>query len=226
MLVLSHRGLGLGCPENTLEVFARALAQGADGFETDVRVGRDGRALLFHDRLTADGREVAALTAAELSAAVGYAVPTLDQALEELGGGFLWNLEIKTPATARPVLALVEKYRRTRRFLVTSFWHSLVEPFVRWPEVEGGLLLACRPATLEGVNGLFPRDGRIWTAMWNYETLDPEILERTAALGMRNFTYGVATAAEHEVCAGLALAGVISDRLDLAAGASRPAAAL
>lgn len=213
MLVLSHRGLGLGSPENTLEAFSRALAQGADGFETDVRVGRDGRPFLFHDRLTADGREVATLTAAELSAAVGYPVPTLDEALDQLRRDVLWNLEIKTPAAARPVLALVERYRRTHRFLVTSFWHALVEPFVRWPEVEGGLLLACRPATLEGINGLFPKDGRIWTAMWNYETLDPEVLIRTAALGMRNFAYGVVTEEEHQICAELPLAGVISDRL-------------
>ncbi|HXO22360.1 MAG TPA: glycerophosphodiester phosphodiesterase [Thermoanaerobaculia bacterium] len=229
MLVLAHRGDYADCPENTLEAFERAAARGADGIETDVRLSRDGLPVLFHDRRAPDGREVAALTAAELAAAAGYPVPSLDQALT-LFPDLLWNLEVKTPAAAGAALGLVERFRSSHRFLVSSFWHPLVLPFTRVAGVECALLLASRPASFEAFAGLFPRDGSIWTAVWDFEMLDPALLDQARALGFRSFVYGAQTADEHRRVAelgdqrDLGLAGLITDRLDLA-GRSAPAGA-
>src|SRR5262249_55708072 len=68
-LAIAHRGLhgrgredrggGPEVPENSLAAFERAAAAGADGIETDVRLSRDGRPVLFHDRLAPGGRAVA-----------------------------------------------------------------------------------------------------------------------------------------------------------------------
>jgi glycerophosphoryl diester phosphodiesterase len=217
MLVLAHRGLHRDIPENTLEAFARAIDLGVDGIETDVRLSRDGLLVLFHDRLAPDGREVADLTAAELAAAAGYPVPTLDAALA-LSSAILWNIEIKVPAALPATFSLVERSARTHRLLVTSFWHSLVEPFTRISGVECGLLLASRPATFEGFAGLFPHDGRIWTAVWSYEVLDPGLLDQAVSLGFRSYVYGAATEDEHRRAADLSLAGVITDRPELLLG--------
>jgi glycerophosphoryl diester phosphodiesterase len=217
LLVLAHRGLHRDVPENTLAAFARAVESGVDGIETDVRLSRDGQAVLFHDRLVPDGREVADLTAAELSTAVGYPVPTLAAALA-LSPSILWNLEIKAPAALPATLAVVERLASTHRLLVSSFWHPLVEPFSRLSRgtgVECGLILANRPATFEGFAGLFPRDGRIWTAVWAYEALDPELLDQAVALGFRSYVYGLATEDDHRRVAELPLAGVITDRPEL-----------
>jgi glycerophosphoryl diester phosphodiesterase len=222
VLVLAHRGLHRGPaetaaerpPENTLEAFARAIELGVDGIETDVRLSRDGLPVLFHDRLAPDGREVADLTAAELAAAAGYPVPTLDAALA-LSPAILWNVEIKVPAALPATFSLAERLARTHRLLVTSFWHSLVEPFTRIAGVECGLLLASRPATFEAFAGLFPHDGRIWTAVWGYEVLDPGLLDQAVSLGFRSFAYGVETADEHRRAAELPLEGVITDRPEL-----------
>jgi glycerophosphoryl diester phosphodiesterase len=226
MLVLAHRGLHTGHPENTLAAFEAAAALGVDGVETDVRLSRDGEAVLFHDRLAprsaTDGREVAALTHAELSAAVGYPVPTLEQALDRFPG-LLWNVEIKTPAALARTLAVVGAAARStggvgRRFLVTSFWHPLVDPFTGLPGVECGLLFASRPASFEALAVHFPHDGRIWSAVWHWEVVDPGLLDQTAALGIRNYVYGVATDEEHAQCRDLPLAGVITDRPELLVG--------
>jgi glycerophosphoryl diester phosphodiesterase len=170
--------------------------------------------VLFHDRIAPGGRPVASLTRAELAAAAGHPVPTLEEALE----GFphlLWNLELKTPAAVERTAAAVEARLATHRFLVTSFWHPLVERFAHLPGVECGLLLASRPASFEAFAALFPRDGRVWTAVWSYEVLDPALLDQARALGFRSFVYGVETAEEHRRCAELELAGVITDRVDL-----------
>jgi glycerophosphoryl diester phosphodiesterase len=71
--VIAHRGASAGAPENTLEAFQLAVRQGADGFELDVRVTRDGAAVVIHDerldRTTDLTGPVRARTLAELRAA-------------------------------------------------------------------------------------------------------------------------------------------------------------
>jgi len=214
VLVLAHRGLHRDVPENTVAAFERAIELGVDGIETDVRLSRDGLPVLFHDRLAPDGREVADLTAAELAAAAGHPVPTLDDALA-LSSSILWNVEIKVPAALPATFSRLERLARSHRLLVTSFWHSLVEPFTRISGLECGLLLASRPATFEAFAGLFPRDGRIWTAVWSYDVLDPALLDQARALGFRSYAYGAATEDEHRRIAELPLEGVITDRPEL-----------
>ncbi len=48
--VVAHRGASADRPEHTLEAYALALEQGADGLECDVRVSRDGHLVCVHDR--------------------------------------------------------------------------------------------------------------------------------------------------------------------------------
>jgi glycerophosphoryl diester phosphodiesterase len=51
--VLGHRGARHAAPENTQRAFELALAEGADGIELDVRLDRDGRVIVLHDRTLA-----------------------------------------------------------------------------------------------------------------------------------------------------------------------------
>lgn len=48
-LILGHRGASAVAPENTLAAFARAILDGADGIEFDVRLSRDGLPMVIHD---------------------------------------------------------------------------------------------------------------------------------------------------------------------------------
>jgi len=73
-------------PENTIEAFRLADAQGADGVELDVRLSRSGALLVRHDPLTPDGTEATT-------------VPTLAAALDACGGEMLVNVEIKNLAS-------------------------------------------------------------------------------------------------------------------------------
>ncbi len=59
--VVAHRGASGAHPENTLQAFEAALADGADALECDVRLTRDGVLVCVHDRRvdrTSDGRGV------------------------------------------------------------------------------------------------------------------------------------------------------------------------
>ncbi len=60
-LVAAHRGDRAHCPENSLAGFRRAIQEGADLLETDLRPTADGQFVCFHDvRLerTSDGRGI------------------------------------------------------------------------------------------------------------------------------------------------------------------------
>jgi glycerophosphoryl diester phosphodiesterase len=58
-LVVAHRGSSALEPEHTLVAYERAIAEGADALECDVRLTRDGHLVLIHDRRidrTSNGR--------------------------------------------------------------------------------------------------------------------------------------------------------------------------
>ena len=48
-LIIAHRGSSALAPENTLAAFKRAVEDGADGMEFDVRMAKDGVPVVFHD---------------------------------------------------------------------------------------------------------------------------------------------------------------------------------
>jgi glycerophosphoryl diester phosphodiesterase len=70
-LVIGHRGASALAPENTLASFERAIADGADGIEFDVRLSRDGVPVVIHDpdlwRTGSRKRTVRELTSDELA---------------------------------------------------------------------------------------------------------------------------------------------------------------
>jgi glycerophosphoryl diester phosphodiesterase len=49
-LIFAHRGASAALPEHTEEAYRRALDDGADGVECDVRLTRDGHLICLHDR--------------------------------------------------------------------------------------------------------------------------------------------------------------------------------
>jgi glycerophosphoryl diester phosphodiesterase len=71
-LVFAHRGGADALPEHTLGAYVRALDEGVDGLECDIRLTRDGHLVCVHDSKldrTSNGRgRVSAKTLAELDA--------------------------------------------------------------------------------------------------------------------------------------------------------------
>ncbi|SFD19705.1 glycerophosphodiester phosphodiesterase [Streptomyces aidingensis] len=71
IMVVAHRGASEEAPEHTLAAYRKAVADGADALECDVRMTADGHLVCVHDRRvnrTSNGRgAVAAMELAELS---------------------------------------------------------------------------------------------------------------------------------------------------------------
>lgn len=70
-LIIGHRGASAVAPENTLAAFERALIDGADGLEFDVRLARDRAPVVIHDdtlrRTALREGSIAALSSSELN---------------------------------------------------------------------------------------------------------------------------------------------------------------
>lgn len=91
MLVIAHRGASADFPENTLEAFAGAVAQRADGVELDVRRTADGLLALSHDDTLVDGTVVVDTA----FAALPDHVTDLTHALDVCAPLNVVNIEIK-----------------------------------------------------------------------------------------------------------------------------------
>lgn len=70
--VVAHRGASEDAPEHTLAAYRKAIEDGADALECDIRLTADGHLVLVHDRRvnrTSNGRgAVSALELSELAA--------------------------------------------------------------------------------------------------------------------------------------------------------------
>jgi glycerophosphoryl diester phosphodiesterase len=77
-LVLAHRGDSSHSPENTLEAAALGHAAGADGWEFDVQLTRDGVPVVFHDPSLLRTTNVARVFPDDPRADLGYLVAEFD----------------------------------------------------------------------------------------------------------------------------------------------------
>ena len=103
---VAHRGLWRpdGAPENSLAAFQAACAAGY-GVELDVHLSADGEAMVFHDnklaRMTGAEGRLRDRTAADLGAlklaGTDETIPTLREALVEIGHRAMVHIELKTP---------------------------------------------------------------------------------------------------------------------------------
>jgi glycerophosphoryl diester phosphodiesterase len=145
-LIIGHRGASAVAPENTIAAFSRALEDGADGIEFDVRLSRDRVPVIIHDvsleRTARIDRLVGELTASELQQCDAcswfrplqtenkrYAgtVPTLAQVFELFQQpNALLYLEMKSDAAgatalAEAVVSEIQKAQIAAQVVVSSF---------------------------------------------------------------------------------------------------------
>ena len=159
-LIYGHRGASGYAPENTLEAFRLAMEMGADGFELDVHMSRDGALVVIHDESvdrTTDGTGlVRDLTLAQLKtldascgmeAYKGARIPTLDEVFDLIRDTrHIVNVEVKTdewfyPQIEEKCLALAKEKGVEDRILYSSFNHyTLLKLRQLKPDAKLGML--------------------------------------------------------------------------------------
>jgi glycerophosphoryl diester phosphodiesterase len=114
-LLLGHRGLRTDkrIAENTLAAFDRALADGCDGFEFDVRLTGDGQAVICHDA------KIAKLQIARAKCDQLSGLPGLEDVLARYRRAFL-DIELKVRGLERIVSEQLNTLQ-PERFVISSF---------------------------------------------------------------------------------------------------------
>jgi glycerophosphoryl diester phosphodiesterase len=157
-LILGHRGSPKAFPENTPASFEEALREGADGFETDLRLLSDRTAILFHD-VELGETESESLTFT-LCAERGGMIARLDVLARFTGRGMM-VLEVKRSRWEETLLAAVSGWPDV---VLASFDHSVLTELLR------------RGATVTlGISWIFP----------NYRFADAPMVESCHARGIR-----------------------------------------
>ena len=145
--IIGHRGAAAYAPENTMASFHLALEQGADALEFDVRVTRDGEAVVLHDptleRTTDAVGPIRLHTLKELDQVdagfrftpdagrdypwrgKGVRIPRLRQVIEDLPAIPLL-IEVKEPEAQEAIARVLrETGAAARAVLAGSDWRSL-----------------------------------------------------------------------------------------------------
>ena len=208
-LLLGHRGARAckSIPENTPASFDRALADGCDGFEFDVRFTSDGQAVVCHDPVFQDpkfgGFELARTAAQQLPT-----LPRLQDVLARYPGVFL-DIELKVPGLQKIVIEVL-KSREDRRFVVSSFLPEALQ-------------------TLHAADATIPLglicETQVQLLAWNQllvqyviphrSLVDQDLIRRIHAAGNRILVWTVNLASEMKRFADWGVDGIISDDTEL-----------
>lgn len=232
-LVIGHRGSPAHAPENTLASFERALADGADWIECDVRLTGDDVPIILHDATldrTTDGRGPAAAqplaSILRLDAGSWFAprfrgerVPMLSEVLALLDGRGGINLELKIdetgervrPAHARLALA-VEAVIAAARFRGPIVLSSFSRPALRaaraaMPRVRLGLLASRSTRGLAATH----RSLGLWSLHLHRRLASARRLATARGLGLRLLVWGVDDVREAPPLSALGVDGLMAD---------------
>jgi glycerophosphoryl diester phosphodiesterase len=222
--VIGHRGAPRRARENTIESFDWAEADGADGFELDVRLTLDGEAIVHHDPdvLVGDrGIPLASLTLVELLAldiGDGARVPTLRDVLFRYGShGLLLLVELKPCPSPRAgllehrVAVLLSEMHVLDRSLALSFSSDMLR---RLKELEPRITTCLNfdGSTYRAPGRLLPELPKGCGALGpNIALAIPELFAEAAAAGLQAHVWTVNDPARAAELARLGAASVITD---------------
>jgi glycerophosphoryl diester phosphodiesterase len=202
-LVIAHRGASWDEPENTIPAFERAIEVGADYVEFDVRAGRGGALVCTHSPLRTRSTR---------------AVPTLAEVLDTCAGRIGLAVEIKQSAVTAEVLQALEDRRvDPAAVMILSFRLRALEQARRLrPDLRYVLHLGRARATVATP---------FWGVGLSNRSARPRVLAQARSLGLATTVYTVNDPARMLELAGLGVAGIFTDRPDLALRAlgARPA---
>ncbi len=170
--IIAHRGANQKAPQNTMPAFRLAVSEGADGFETDVHLTRDGRLVICHNYgidATSDGVGlISDYTFDELRRFdfgsyfapefAGTTAPALEEFLSLAKEADLRviNVELKSPRRGKRTLVLktlemIRDFGVGDRVIISSFDPRILSTVKELePACRTGLLYPCHDPRVSG----------------------------------------------------------------------------
>ncbi|MGH7241724.1 MAG: glycerophosphodiester phosphodiesterase [Candidatus Saccharimonadales bacterium] len=143
-LIVGHRGAKGLAPENTLEGFEIAIQNGVDQIETDVRISKDGHAVIVHDKhFTSQDKELLQVLDTTLPELREHHIGmvTLEETIEFINRRVRLMIEVKKRVDTKPVVAIVQAFLdkgwQPADFMFASFDFEVLQKLqAAFPEVD------------------------------------------------------------------------------------------
>ena len=140
VVIIGHRGAD-GLPENTIPSFERALEQGADGFELDVRQSGDGQLVVVHGSVVGSLSVQSTPYEEFRDLGNGFEVPLFADVLKQFGRKTFLDIELKAGGYEEEAVALIKKRTKLSKVMVSGFHtDSLNKVHELCPEVRLGFI--------------------------------------------------------------------------------------
>jgi len=210
---ISHRGAHQTLPENSIPAFLRAIELGGDAIELDVHATREGVVIVHHDpEVNAPGepkQRIANLSASDLARfplGQGIEIPTLEAALEAVGGRAKVYVEIKAPSIEPLVVRCVRESSASSA--VHSFDHRIVKTVKSiFPAIRTGVLQVGRH--IDPVAALIAAGAQdLWQEV---SFIDEELVERAHAANGRVIAWTSNDPAEWQIMREIGVDGICTD---------------
>ena len=139
--LFGHRGSPTYITENTVSSFEKAIKQGVDGLEFDIRLSRDRKIIIFHDRnlkrLTGKNQQIKNLTAKELKEInldQNEQIPLLEEIIPLIEKTKAVNIEIKSDGIFKghgiisPLIRFLDQYKIDNKtlYLFLNYLNTLI----------------------------------------------------------------------------------------------------
>lgn len=202
LLVIAHRGASYELPGNTMPAIAKAIKEGADVIEVDLRRTKDGEIVLAHNEVK--------LTLEELREKykhhkMPFCPPTLKEVFERVPKKTVFYLDIKE-------LGMVEEVKKiARQAHMDEIWYSNKQSLIfaytpllyYYPFV---------PVTIQRTDGKQLPCFIVERACLMYYEHVPSLVKLVHGLGRRLWVWGVNLEREMRQWINLGVDGILTDR--------------
>jgi glycerophosphoryl diester phosphodiesterase len=223
MKIYAHRGASHDFPEMTALAYESAVKQGADGFECDLRLTKDGVAILWHDadlKRRADNDAIVAETKLKKLKAIYPQILTLDEFLDYgISEKKSLLLETKHPVPSRTQIeeVVVEKLMKEKSRIKKAEIDVTVMSF-SWFAVEKMKSLNKEIATAYLLHDYTPWFSARYSSAQsigpgiNLLRKNPALAKRIKSTGRKLNVWTVNEAADIKLCHQLGVDNLITNR--------------
>lgn len=215
-LIYAHRGSSIDHPENSRAAFMAAIDEGADGFECDLRLSKDGQVVIWHDsdmsRLGANSASIAHTNFTEIKRIYPKVLLLTDLIEIATNNKKSLALETKHPVPSgnlveSKIFELTSKITEIDISLLSFSWLAIEKTRREAPQIEAvSLINFINAPIMERFSGAKSVGPEITAIKAN-----PNLVAKYKNEGKRVFVWTVNEITDIELCAELGVDVVITD---------------
>ena len=220
-LIYGHRGSPFKAPENTIASIKKALEDGCEAVEIDVRKTKDNKIVVIHDirvDRTANGKGFVsdfALNELKKLSFNGEKIPTLNEVIDFVGKKASIIIELKEENLEKDIIKIIEKNGFLDKAIIISFYHKLIKNIKESnKKIKTGILLVGKPIdTVE-----LAHEAEADYLFLNYAYVDKELVSKAHKNNLKVYVWNIDTIKDLGEMLKLNVDGIGSNKPDLIAG--------